>query len=485
LRDVPEGAKIITSTWAMKKKANGTFRARLNARGFEQVEGVHYHKSNIASPVTNDMSIRIIMVLALMAGWIAKIVDVKGAFLHGEFEQDDEPIYMGVPQGFESHYEDDVVLLLGRTIYGLKNAARAFWKELLKAFSKMDCERSKADPCMYFQWTAIGLMVWLSWIDDCVCFGNETDVEKSRNQMKELFDCDDVGDMNEYVGCKIEKGNGTFKFTQPVMVQSFEDEFDLPNNNPVTPGEPGDTLRKADDAESLGKEETTYYRKGIGKLLHMMRWSRPEIYNSVRDCSRHMSSVTKHHIKAMHRVMKHVVATPTRGWKLKPNRSWDGKDKSMEFVINGISDSDYAACKSTRRSVSGYAVFLEGAPVTVKSSMQKTVALSVTEAELMAGVTCAQDMLYARKVMESLQLKVRLPMLLEMDNKGAVDLANNWTVGGRTRHIETRQLFLRELKEEGVLSIKWKSGEDNPSDLFTKNLPGPLFRKHMVTFCED
>ena len=94
-----------------------------------------------------------------MAGWIAKIVDVKGAFLHGEFEEDDEPIYMGVPQGFESHYEDDVVLLLGRTIYGLKNAARAFWKELLKAFSKMDCERSQADPCMYFQWTAIGLMV--------------------------------------------------------------------------------------------------------------------------------------------------------------------------------------------------------------------------------------------------------------------------------------------------------------------------------------
>ena len=175
----------------------------MNARGFEQVEGVHYHESNIASPVTNDMSIRIIMVLALMARWTAKIVDVKGAFLHGEFEEEDEPIYMGVPQGFECHYEDDVALLLGKTIYGLKNAARAFWKELLKVFSKMDCDRSKADPCMYFQWTVMGLMVWLSWIDDCVFFGNAMDVEESRNKMKELFDCDDVGDMDEYVGCKI------------------------------------------------------------------------------------------------------------------------------------------------------------------------------------------------------------------------------------------------------------------------------------------
>ena len=144
------------------------------------------------------------MVLALMAAWTAKIVDVKGAFLHGEFEEDDEPIYMGVPQGFERHYESDVVLLLLKTIYGLKNAARAFWKELLKAFTKIGCERSKADPCMYYEWTALGcLLVWLSWIDDCVCFGKASDVEESRNKMKTMFDCDDIGDMDEYVGCKI------------------------------------------------------------------------------------------------------------------------------------------------------------------------------------------------------------------------------------------------------------------------------------------
>ena len=54
------------------------------------------------SKVFTIMSIRISMVLALMATWTAKIVDVKGAFLHGEFEEEDEPIYMGVPQGFET-----------------------------------------------------------------------------------------------------------------------------------------------------------------------------------------------------------------------------------------------------------------------------------------------------------------------------------------------------------------------------------------------
>jgi hypothetical protein len=59
----------------------------------------------------------------------------------------------------------------------------------------------------------------------------------------------------------------------------------------------------------------------------------------------------------------------------------------------------------------------------------------------MSGTECAKDMLYAMRVIESLGLKVEKPMILEIDNKGAVDIANNWSVGGRTRHINTRFYF--------------------------------------------
>ena len=67
VKDVKPGTKIITSTWAMKKKASGRYRARLNARGFEQQEGVHYDPEQISSPVTNDATIRIVLVLMIMA----------------------------------------------------------------------------------------------------------------------------------------------------------------------------------------------------------------------------------------------------------------------------------------------------------------------------------------------------------------------------------------------------------------------------------
>jgi hypothetical protein len=63
--DIPKDAKVITSTWAIKKKSNGTYRARLTARGFEQVDGVHYHEDNKSLPVVSDITIRIVFVLAL------------------------------------------------------------------------------------------------------------------------------------------------------------------------------------------------------------------------------------------------------------------------------------------------------------------------------------------------------------------------------------------------------------------------------------
>jgi hypothetical protein len=65
--EVPVGAKVLTSSWAKKKKANGTFRARLNDRGFEQVPGIHYDPKSLAAPVVSLMTIRIVFVLMIMA----------------------------------------------------------------------------------------------------------------------------------------------------------------------------------------------------------------------------------------------------------------------------------------------------------------------------------------------------------------------------------------------------------------------------------
>jgi hypothetical protein len=101
--------------------------------------------------------------------------------------------------------------------------------------------------------------------------------------------------------------------------------------------------------------------------------------------------------------------------------------EGFKFEISGRSDSDYAKCPITRKSVTSYNVCVNGAAVSTKSKLQQHAA---TEAELAAGVECAQDMIFTMRLIESIGLEVKLPMLLEMDSKGAVDLANNWSIGG-------------------------------------------------------
>ena len=105
----------------------------------------------ISSPITvNDVTIRIVfvsLVLGLMVGWV---IDVNGAFLLGLFE-DGEKLYMRIPEGFEEFYSPDDVLELERTIYGLKQAAKAFWRELLKCVADIGFKRSDADPCFVYK----------------------------------------------------------------------------------------------------------------------------------------------------------------------------------------------------------------------------------------------------------------------------------------------------------------------------------------------
>ena len=128
----------------------------------------------------------------------------------------------------------------------------------------------------------------------------------------------------------------------------------------------------------------------------------------------------------------------------------------------------------------GYRVLLEGAPVMFKSLTQKSVTLLVCEAEQTAGVLSAQDMLYVRHILELMGLKVKLPMILDMNNKGAVDLANNWSIGDHTKRVDVRQCFLQELKESKVRDIRWIKGLENNTDLFLRNVLEHLWGKMFI-----
>ena len=66
-----------------------------------------------------------------------------------------------------------------------------------------------------------------------------------------------------------------------------------------------------------------------------------------------------------------------------------------------------------------------------------------------------------------------------------MDLVNNWSVTGCMCHIMVRTNFLPKLKEQGLIKVELIPTAENSTDLFTKNLQGPLFEKHASVYVSD
>ena len=485
--DVPASAKNFSTVWAMKKKANGRYRARLNMRGFEQVPHVHYDPAWTSAPVACAMTIRIMLVLYLMTcSWYAHIVDVMGAFLL-DFFQKGEKIYTPIPLGWESFFPPNVLLLLLRTIYGLKQAANCFYVLLVKTMRSLSFSRSPADPALFYKWHETkGLMVWLSWTDDLICFGNQEEVLQEVDSIKGKFEVDDVGRLTDYLGCTITvtpdkdpaKSAG-ITLTQSVLIQTLIDSYYHEGTTSSTPACCGAALQPSAEGEEVGAEGSAEYQTIVGKLLHLANWTRPDVVNAVREASRRCKNSNKKHRQFADKIISYILSTPKRGWHLKPTRRWKPTDKDFEFVIRGRPDSNYGTDQETRKSVSGYVVYLEDAPISIKSIMQRIIALSSTEAELIALVQCVQEMMAAKRLLESMDLKLKLPMLIECDNKGAVDLVNGYQVGAGTKHIDIRNFFVRVLKDEGIIVVRWIPTDENESDICTKNAKKATYLKHV------
>jgi hypothetical protein len=124
-------------------------------------------------------------------------------------------------------------------------------------------------------------------------------------------------------------------------------------------------MMRAEPENCVSQKEQFKYGSRVGKLLHMMRWSRPKILNAVREFSRYMSGASLAHVKAMHRMMKSCIETSERGFLLKPTCKWDG-NPAHEFVTRDRSDSDYGKDTDSRKSVSGTSSFLHGSPISTR-----------------------------------------------------------------------------------------------------------------------
>ena len=214
-------------------------------------------------------------------------------------------------------------------------------------------------------------------------------------------------------------------------------------------------------------------------LLYLIKHSRPDISNAVRELSKVADGATNAHWKAMLRTIKYVLNTESKALKLQP------KPKNGLFFMEWLSNSNFAEDKETRTSVYGYILYFCGAPIATKSKLGRSVTQSSTEAEYFAISEIAKEILFTKQLLDTIGIKIELPIIIRVDNVGAIFLANNFSIGQRTKHIDIRAHFIREYIEDDILKLVFIRSEDNDADIFTKNLSEDIFNKHADKMIEN
>ena len=314
---IPKDRQVVKSKWVFKIKRNGIFRARLVACGYSQIPGIDFLASY--SPVINDITFQMLLLAMIYFGLTGKIVDVETAFLYGDLE---EEIYMECPPGMTGMTSAQVLLLL-KCIYGLVQAARQYHKKFVTILKSIGFTGGDVDPCLFVRKTKEGICFVGIYVDDNLLIGNSKAIDRTIVELKEkglVLKIED--DFHDYLSCEIVFSEDRKKawLGQPHLTSKLEEKI----GNEVkkfqkykTPGTPSThQVRELNKSLCLSAEKQTNFRSGVGMLLYLVKHSRPDIANCVRELSKVLDGATQGSYKEMLRVIKYVLDTKTLGLKM-------------------------------------------------------------------------------------------------------------------------------------------------------------------------
>ncbi|KAH9679276.1 hypothetical protein KPL71_026064 [Citrus sinensis] len=200
------------------------------------------------------------------------------------------------------------------------------------------------------------------------------------------------------------------------------------------------------------------YASVVGSLMYAMVCTRLDISQAVSMVSRYMHNPGKNQWLAVKWILRYLYGTVDVGLLFK-------KDCGQQCV--GYCDSDFAGDLDKRRSTTGYVFTLGGGPVSWRSILQSTIALSTTEAEYMAATEAVKEAIWLKGLLGDLGV-IQENITVFCDNQSAIFLAKNQTYHTRTKRIDVKYHYVREIIESGVVLLRKIDTKDNPSDMLTK-----------------
>ncbi|KRY44405.1 Retrovirus-related Pol polyprotein from transposon TNT 1-94 [Trichinella britovi] len=427
----PQRQKVITCQW-----------------GFLQRPNIDFHERY--APVARLSSIRTILAISANYGLIAHQLDFVSAYLNGEIE---EEIYMEIPEKRDEVLKcskvkqnlDGKVCRIRKSLYGLKQSGRQWYKKLDEKLSQYGLKTTSGDPCIYFERRGRELAIAAIYVDDVIIASNNTArLNELKKALAKSFKMNDMGPIHYCLGIEIKQSaNGDIEMSQQKYIMDILEKFRMMNSKPVE--------TQIDDSNKLSAElfprteaekaemQNMPYRSLVGSLMYLSVSTRPDIA---------------------------FAKTASYGLRFQRNSG----------ALVGFSDPDWGGNSDDRRSYTGYVFKFGNAAINWESRKQRTVALSSTEAEYMALSEACKEAMHLKRMIEAITGLCK-SVVLQSDNQSELKLAKNPVFHARTKHIDIRYHFIREAAERKDVELRYLPTEQMMADVLTKGLFKPKHEK--------
>nr|GMD06025.1 Retrovirus-related Pol polyprotein from transposon TNT 1-94 [Ipomoea batatas] len=429
LTTLPQHKQPIGCKWVYRTKfrADGSverYKARLVAKGYTQTPGLDY--LHTYSPVAKVTTIRTFLAVTAIKGWHIHQLDVNNAFLHGDLY---EEVYMSLPPGVEPEKPGQICKLV-KSLYGLKQASRQWNEKLTEELVHQGFLQASSDHSLFTRGSGESFIALLVYVDDIVVASSDfCQIQELKNHLHTTFGIKDLGSLKYFLDLEVARSH---------------------------------------EGINLCQRKYALELRIIRKLLYLTI-TRPDISFVTQQLSQFLDAPTDVHLQATHRVLRYIKGSPGQGILFSANST---------LQIRGFSYSDWGTCLKTRRSVTGYCIFLGESLISWKSKKQETVSKSSSETEYRALAATSCEIQWLLFLLADLGITLSTTSVLFSDSQSALAIAENPVFHERTKHIEIDCHFVRERIKKGILKVLHVSSGNQLADCFTK----PHAPRSLVSF---
>ncbi|CAN0377134.1 unnamed protein product, partial [Discosporangium mesarthrocarpum] len=453
---------VIDTKWVLKRKVNQfgevvRYKARLVAKGFSQIQGLDYH--DVFAPTPSPAVLRMTFALAASKNWELKHWDVKQAFTQADVEAD---IYVRLCDGCGDL--SGKVVKLPKSLYGCRQSGRNFNILLVQVLSECGFELCEADTCV-LRLVVDGEVcaIMETHVDDLLIAGYLVLLLVIKSRIQKSIEIEDLGDLKYYMGCEVhrDRAASTLTISQTGYVKEVCKRFNVEGAQKLTPYVPSRRLDGHGEDDACA--ENTPYREAVGSWMWGSLMTRIDIASMVREVAMYCEEPKRVHWRTVLSVLGYLSTFPERGI------TCGGPDAVYE--LSAYADASYGLYIGNRRSVTGGVVMFYSGAISWMSKTERVVAKSTTESEYIALSAVGQEILFLGNVWEFIQPSLpRHQVITFEDNDGAEKLAHNLISASRsrTKHIDIRHHFLRNLQRNREINVCRVGTADQHADPLTK-----------------